>query len=80
MSAVETSRHIGTYADICKIYKISIVTAKRWRRDGIIVPVVEVGSVIRFDLDETARRLRGPRPTLKPKSPSASENQPQNQK
>lgn len=72
MSIAESSARIGTQSDISKTYKVSIITVKRWAREGIIVPVVRIGNVVRYDLDDVARRLRAHaarRPTRGAKQP-----------
>lgn len=84
-----TEPRIGTYQDIARIYRVSILTVKRWKKAGLITPDVEFGSVIRFDLDRAARDLASgrrrhpsagkPRGKRRPASPSEnSKRDPEN--
>ncbi|MGD0636116.1 MAG: hypothetical protein ABSA13_18140 [Beijerinckiaceae bacterium] len=48
---------LGTMEDVGTTFKVSISTVKNWRKASIIEPAIQLGNIIRFDLDDCARRL-----------------------
>lgn len=46
-------------AELARVFGVSSSTIKNWRKKKIIKPRVEIGSVVRFDVDECAQRLEG---------------------